>query len=129
MTPEHDMPRILIVDDDKGTTDLIEKIMESEGYEAISVNESNKAMQAATDLEPDLIVLDLMMPEPTGFQLCRMLRANHSFAITPIVIVTALDDSDSRLVAFGAGADDYVTKPIRIDELTEIVRTLLAEKQ
>jgi DNA-binding response OmpR family regulator len=123
------MTKILIVDDDKGTSDLIEKIMQSEGYEPTSVNESNKAMQVAIELQPDLIVLDLMMPEPTGFQLCRLLRANHSFAITPIVIVTALDDSDSRLVAFGAGADDYVTKPIRIEELSQIIRTLLAEKK
>lgn len=123
------MARILIVDDDKGATDLIEQIMRSRGYETTSVNESNQAMDVARSTQPNLIILDLMMPEPTGFQLCRMLRADPSFIGTPIVIVTALDDSDSRLVAFGAGADDYVTKPIQIEELTEIIRVLLDEAE
>jgi two-component system phosphate regulon response regulator PhoB len=123
------MARILIVDDDKGATDLIEKIMLTKGYEPISVNESKKALGVATSVEPDLIILDLMMPEPTGFQLCRMLRAIPTFAATPIVIVTALDDSDSRIVAFGAGANDYITKPIHIDELTETIKTLLGETE
>jgi two-component system phosphate regulon response regulator PhoB len=123
------MAKILIVDDDKGATDLIEQIMRSRGYEPTSVNESNQAMEVARSTQPNLIILDLMMPEPTGFQLCRMLRADPNFISTPIVIVTALDDSDSRLVAFGAGADDYVTKPIQIEELTEIIRVLLDEAE
>lgn len=119
------MARILIVDDDKGTTALLEQIMRSEGYEPTSVNESNKAMDVASAIDPDLIILDLMMPEPTGFQLCRMFRENRNFLFTPIVIVTALDDSDSRVVAYGAGADDYLTKPIHVEELTAIVKALL----
>lgn len=121
------MAKILIVDDDRGATDLIEQIMLTQGYEPISVNDSSKAMEVAASISPDLIILDLMMPEPTGFQLCRMLRASPRFISTPIVIVTALDDSDSRLVAFGAGADDYVTKPIQLEELTQIIKVLLGE--
>ena len=118
------MPKILIVDDDKDATDLIEKIMRSEGYEPTSVNESYKAMDVATTVEPDLFILDLMMPKPDGFQLCRMLRANPIFSLTPILIVTALDDSDSRVVAFGAGANDYLSKPFNPKVLRARVQAL-----
>jgi DNA-binding response OmpR family regulator len=70
-----------------------------------------------------------MMPEPTGFQLCRMLREDPKFTKTPIIIVTALDDYDSKVVAFGAGANDYVTKPYRVEELTQKIRELLSEQE
>jgi DNA-binding response OmpR family regulator len=66
-----------------------------------------------------------MMPDPDGFKVCRMLREYPRFTLTPIIIVTALDDSDSKIVAFGAGADDYLTKPFHIEELTQRVRDLL----
>lgn len=120
------MARILIVDDDQGATSLIEKLMIAEGHEPTSVNESSKAMSVASKVIPELILLDLMMPEPTGFQLCRMLREKAEFAYTPIVIVTALDDNDSQVVAFGAGANDYITKPFRVDELIQKIRVLLS---
>ncbi len=119
------MTKIMIVDDDKGATDLLEKIMRSEGYQPTSVNESYKAMEVASIVEPDLFILDLMMPKPDGFQLCRMLRSNPIFAYTPILIVTALDDNDSRVVAFGAGANDYLTKPFQVAELIEKIKEML----
>ena len=95
------------------------------GFEAISENRSSKAMALACAEKPDLFVLDLMMPEPTGFQLCRMLRADENFKSTPIIIVTALTDLDSKLVAMGAGANDYITKPFHIDELKSRINALL----
>jgi DNA-binding response OmpR family regulator len=69
-----------------------------------------------------------MMPEPDGFKVCRMLREDTRFIFTPILIVTALDDTDSKIVAFGAGADDYLIKPYDIDELTSIINVLLREE-
>ncbi len=119
------MTKILVVDDDKGATGLIETIIQSVGYEPIIVNESTKAMDVAVQSKPDLILLDLMMPQPTGFQLCRMLRAIPGFRLTPIIIITALDDTDSRLVAFGAGANDYITKPFHVGDLVEKMREFL----
>ncbi len=119
------MSRILIVDDDVPTTALLEKVLSAEGYEAISINDSSIAIQAAKNINPDLFLLDLMMPAPDGFKLCRMVRAEPRFFFTPIIIVTALDDSDSRVVAFGAGANDYVTKPFDINELTQKIRGLI----
>jgi DNA-binding response OmpR family regulator len=119
------MTKILIVDDDKQATTLLEKILSVEGYETTAVNDSTQAIHTAIMFSPDLIVLDLMMPDPDGFKVCRMLREYPKFTLTPVIIVTALDDSDSKIVAFGAGADDYLTKPFHIDDLTQRVKDLL----
>jgi CheY-like chemotaxis protein len=98
------MAKIMIVDDDKQVTDLLQRLLAIEGYETVAVNDSARAVEAARIENPDLFLLDLMMPPPDGFKLCRMLRQDPGFHFTPIVIVTALDDADSRVVAFGAGA-------------------------
>ncbi len=119
------MLRILIVDDDVATTTLLERVLTAEGYEAISINDSSIALQAAKSINPDLFLLDLMMPEPDGFRLCRMVRAETRFFLTPIIILTALDDNDSRVVAFGAGANDYITKPFDIKELAQKIKELI----
>lgn len=119
------MSKIMIVDDDTGATNLLEKLMKMEGHAPTSVNESRLAMGVAEIIKPDLFILDLMMPEVTGFQLCRLLRNNNNFESTPIIILTALDDNDSKIVAFGAGASDYITKPFKVDELLQKVRNWL----
>ena len=111
------MTKIMVVDDDKDATALFEEVLRSEGYEPILLNESAKAVQLAKKEKPALFILDLMMPEPDGFKLCRQLRKEPEFKSTPIIIVTALNDTDSRIVAIGAGANDYLTKPFRLDEL------------
>ncbi|MDL1909583.1 response regulator transcription factor [Chloroflexi bacterium CFX6] len=111
------MTKIMVVDDDKDATALFEEVLRAEGYDPILLNESAKAIQIAKQEKPSLFILDLMMPEPDGFKLCRMLRREPEFKNTPIIIVTALNDTDSRIVAIGAGANDYLTKPFRLDEL------------
>lgn len=113
------MTKILMVDDDKLVTDLLQKLLKADGYETIAVNDSSKAIEVAKTENPDLILLDLMMPQPDGFRVCRMLREEPGFSRTPIIIVTALDDGDSRAVAFGAGATDYLTKPFHPGELND----------
>jgi two-component system cell cycle response regulator len=82
-------------------------------------------VEIASSTLPHAILLDLMMPPPDGFKLCRMLRADPVFKHTPILIVTALDDTDSKIVAIGAGANGYLVKPFHIDELAAKVKTLL----
>jgi DNA-binding response OmpR family regulator len=119
------MAKILVVDDDKGATDLLEAILLSGGHVPITVNESHEAMEVAIREQPNLILLDLMMPEPTGFQLCRMFRQNPAFRLTPIVIITALDNTDSRVVAIGAGANGFLRKPFHVADLTDKVKDLL----
>jgi len=121
------MAKILIVDDDVQTTKLLELLLSERGYEATSVNDSSKAVQVAKVVNPDLIILDLMMPEPDGFKVCRQLRDDAQFIFTPILIVTALDDTDSKIVAYGAGADNYLIKPYDIDELADTIKRMLRE--
>ena len=115
------MSRIIVVDDDKAATALFEQVLLMNHYEVFPLNESSKTIELADKVHPDLFILDLMMPEPDGFKLCRMLRTNPNFRRTPIIIVTALNDVDSRLVAIGAGANDYLVKPFHIDELYTVV--------
>ena len=105
------MKKIMIVDDDVETTKLLESFLKMEGYEPIPVNDSTTAVETAMLVHPDLFLLDLMMPVIDGFKLCRLLRDVPRFFHTPIIIITALNDNDSRAVAYGAGANDFVTKP------------------
>jgi DNA-binding response OmpR family regulator len=119
------MSKIMVVDDDEDFTALYKQSLEMAGYVAIVENTSSKAMELAYSELPDLFILDLMMPEPDGFQLCRMIRADSKLRHIPIIIITALTDMDSKLVAIGAGANDYLTKPFHIKDLRSRITTLL----
>jgi CheY-like chemotaxis protein len=123
------MTKIMIVDDEKEATDLLENLLRLEGHESISVNDSTTASQIANEYNPGIFLLDLMMPGIDGFKLCRILRADPKFALTPILIITALNDTDSRLVAYGAGANDFLTKPYFLLELRAKIKQLLHESE
>jgi DNA-binding response OmpR family regulator len=117
--------KVMVVEDDVQASTFLAEVLTAEGYVPIVVNESARAVSMANATLPDAFLLDLMMPEPDGFKLCRMLRNNPNFVATPIIIVTALDDTDSRIVAFGAGANDYIVKPFHIEVLASKLKTLL----
>jgi DNA-binding response OmpR family regulator len=117
------MAKILVVDDDIQVTSLIKKYLSSKKYEVTTLNQSSRAISTANLLRPDLFILDLMMPPPDGFELCRMLRADPNFAQAPILIITAMDLSNSSATSFGA--NDYLTKPFNLDEVVMRVSLLL----
>ncbi len=119
------MIKILIVDDDIDATSLLKNFLTLDGYEPTTLNDSTAVIKKANSLNPDLFLLDLMMPVLDGFKLCRMLRAIPKFAHTPVVIITALSDDDSKAVAFGAGANGYLTKPYQPDQLRTIIKDLI----
>ena len=119
------MTKVLIVDDDVQATTLFTKVLKMSGYDATPVNISAEAMQVAKDTTPDIILLDLMMPDPNGFEVCKMLRAESDLAHTPIIIITALDDGESKEAAYAAGATDYMVKPLHMDVLTQRIENLL----
>ena len=119
------MPKIMVVDDDEDFTALYKQTLEMSGFDAVVENLSSAAIEVAHSEKPDAFVLDLMMPAPDGFQLCRLLRADSNFRRTPIIIVTALTDLDSKMVAMGAGANDYLTKPFHAKDLKSRINTLL----
>ncbi len=123
------MTKILVIDDDVQFTVVYKKLLEMEGYQFAGVNDSSKAHETALSITPDVFLLDLMMPDPDGFKVCRILRADPHFLSTPIIIVSALDDEDSRIVAFGAGANDYITKPFHVNSFVECIEKVLREKR
>lgn len=118
------MPKILIVDDDITITELIKALVRMAGHEPTAVNNSLQAMEIANTVKPDLITLDLMMPGLTGFELCRLLHEDPQYANTPIVIVSAKDDPESKEEAIRAGAREYITKPFGADEFIEKINIL-----
>jgi DNA-binding response OmpR family regulator len=115
----------MVVEDDKQASAFLAELLAMEGYTPIVVNESKYAVSMAESTLPDAFLLDLMMPDPDGFKVCRMLRSNPNFIETPIIIITAMDDMDSRIVAIGAGANDYLVKPFHIEDLAGKLQYLL----
>jgi signal transduction histidine kinase len=117
--------RILIVDDDAGVRGALRELLIFEGYQVAIATNGPEALERAADLVPDLILLDVMMPGMNGFEVCGRLRADPLLGDVPVIMLTALDDSDSRLRGIEAGADDFVSKPFEYVELQARVRTIL----
>jgi DNA-binding response OmpR family regulator len=118
------VPKILIVDDDVTITELMKALMTMEGYQPTAVNDSTKAVEVASTVKPDVITLDLMMPGLSGFELCELLHQDPRFAGTPIMIVSARDDSESKARAIQAGAKEYLTKPFVMNDLMQKIKEL-----
>jgi len=119
------MAKILIVDDDFLITGLMQSLVTMEKHEAIIVNDSSEAMEVALSTEPDLITLDLMMPHLSGYDICQLLRAEPKFKQTPIIIISAKEDTQSKEMAFKLGATEYITKPFDIDHFLKTIHRLV----
>jgi len=114
--------KILVVDDEKKIVDIVKAYLERDGYRVIVAYDGRLALQMARGESPDLIVLDLMLPEVSGWDVCRTLRAESN---VPIIMLTALDDDSDKIVGLELGADDYVVKPFNPKELVSRVRAVL----
>ena len=117
--------RILIVDDDRDSLKLIGLMLQRRGYEIVAAQTGAQALAKVESDRPDLIILDVMMPDLDGYEVCRSLRANPKTVSTPIIMFTAKTRVDDKVAGFQAGADDYLTKPIHPAELTSRVEALL----
>jgi class 3 adenylate cyclase len=116
--------RVLVVDDDPDMAAYLARLLEGEGLAAETVHSGDAAIVYVMATPPDLILLDVMMPGTDGFEICRRLKAETATAMIPIVLVTALEDQQSRVRGIKAGADDFITKPVHRDELIARVETL-----
>ncbi len=116
--------KILIVDDNPAARDTLEGLLTHETYDLIFAANGSEALAKAATLTPDLILLDVMMPTMDGFEVCRILRTYPQLAEVPIILVTALDDRDSRIQGLQAGADDFISKPFDSTELRARVQTI-----
>ena len=117
-------PTILIVEDEPAGQLVIESILHDQGYQVEFASTGKEALKKAVDVKPDLILLDIMLPEMDGIQVCQMLRKNGELTKTPIVMLTALNDRDIRIACLDAGADDFFTKPFDRAELRARVRSI-----
>ncbi len=118
------MSTVLIVDDDPTAREALVAILEGEGYELHLAKDGIRALQMLNQLQPDLILLDVMMPGMTGFEVCQQIRATPALAEVPIILLTALDDPGSLLRGIESGADDFLSKPPDRRELMARVRTI-----
>src|SRR3990170_3167969 len=117
--------KILIVDDDTDTLRLVGLMFERQGYEVISASSGSQALSMARDLQPDLILLDIMMPDIDGYKVTRQLREDPQTTSLPIIMFTAKTQIDDKLLGFEVGADDYLTKPTQPRELTAHIKAVL----
>jgi DNA-binding response OmpR family regulator len=100
--------KLLVIDDDTAVTDLLSLLLKSQGFEVFATNNSTDGLSMIREIQPDLVVLDLMMPEMDGWEVCRSVR---QFSQVPIIILSALNDPSMIASVLDAGADDYLTKP------------------
>ena len=116
--------KILIADDEPDILEIVGFNLKKEGYQIITAADGNEAIIKAKETQPDLIILDIMMPKKTGIEVCEILRSQIQFKDTLIIFLTALNDETSHIRGFEVGADDYISKPISPKVLTSRVNAL-----
>ena len=114
--------KVLIVDDSPAQVKLIQGLLEPEGYWPVGLSDQKRVEEAITVERPSLILLDVVMPERNGFQVCRELKENVRFNAIPVILVTSKDTASDRYWGQQQGADGYVTKPFTREELLRAVR-------
>ncbi|OLC53812.1 MAG: hypothetical protein AUH92_05200, partial [Acidobacteria bacterium 13_1_40CM_4_69_4] len=119
---------VLVVDDDQRNVRLMESILRSSGYQVLKAYNGEEALQVVEDDSPDLLLLDVMMPKMSGFELCQRLKGRYETRLLPIIMVTALNALEDKVQALEYGADDFLSKPINKVELLAKVRSVLRVK-
>lgn len=119
------MNKILVIDDDDAVNTLVKINLELAGYNVISAKDGISGFAAAKQEKPDLIVLDVMMPDVDGYTVAKRIRENPEIKDTPVIMLTALGMLDDKVKGFDIGVDDYLVKPFEIEELKVRVRALL----
>jgi two-component system phosphate regulon response regulator PhoB len=121
--------KVLIVEDERSLVDILSCNLEREGFEVLTAHDGREALRQAQLKLPDLIVLDLMLPQKPGLEVCRELKQGQRTRDIPIIMVTAKAEESDQLVGFATGADDYVTKPYSMKVLVERIKKELRRRQ
>jgi CheY-like chemotaxis protein len=119
------MNKILVVEDEVITSDLLRRYFEMVGYEVISALTGSNAIKNATEIQPEVIILDIMLPDMDGYEICRQLRSDERTKRIPIIFLTQKDERRDKLDGLGLGADDYITKPFDVEELRLRVHNII----
>ncbi len=124
------MPKkILVVDDEKDIVEMLKYNLEKEGYSVITALNGKRALKQAQENKPHLILLDIMMPEMDGWEVCKQLMRDEKTATIPVLFLTAKDSEVDEVVGLELGADDYIVKPISIRKLVARIKTALRRKE
>jgi CheY-like chemotaxis protein len=129
MLPFKTPPSILVVDDIPANVRLLERLLTNEGYRVQGASSGAEALKTVANSPPDLILLDVMMPHMDGFEVTELLKNSTDTSHIPVILVTAADDNDLHVKGLAAGAEDFLTKPIKSPELLLRVRNLLRLKE
>lgn len=124
----HDPPRILVVDDNETNRDILVTRLEAHGYQTLQAADGEEALRGVAQHRPDLVLLDVMMPNLDGVEACRRLKSDRTVAFTPVILVTAKATTQDIVAGLDAGADEYLTKPVDQAALVARVRSALRIK-
>lgn len=117
--------KILVVDDEKNIVELIHMNLERSGFQVITAYTGAEAISKIMNENPDLVLLDLMLPDIDGLEVCRIIKLNEKTKDIPIIMITAKSEEADKVIGLGLGADDYITKPFGIRELEARIKTVL----
>ncbi|MEM1395144.1 MAG: two-component system response regulator [Cyanobacteria bacterium P01_A01_bin.80] len=126
---ENDVPKVLVVDDHAASRMTAVALLGMEGYEVIEAESGSTAVNLVAQKQPDLILLDVMMPEMDGFEVCQLLKQDEQTRLIPVIFITALNDRRSRIRGIEVGADDFLSKPFDRVELAARVKSLVRQKR
>lgn len=121
--------KVLIIEDERSLSDILKYNMEKEGFEAATAADGQEGLKRAQLMQPDLVILDLMLPVIEGYEVCRQLRSDSKTQSARILMLTARADEVDEIVGFSLGADDYVTKPFKMKPLIHRIKALLRRGQ
>lgn len=117
--------KILIVDDEPDIVETLKFLMESEGFESITALDGEEALKKAKEENPDIMILDVMLPKINGYKVCRLLKFDSKYKHIPILMVTARSQQEDKVIGEETGADEYITKPFDINELLQKIHFYL----
>ena len=119
------MKKILIVDDETDIIEILQFVLEAEGYECITATDGEEGLKLAKEASPDLIILDVMMPKINGYKISRLLKYDSKYKNIPILMITARSQEEDRVIGEETGADEYITKPFKVDYVVEKVKNYI----
>ena len=119
------MKKILIVDDEPDIIEIIQFMLEANGYECITATDGEEGLKLAKEASPDLIILDIMMPKMNGYKISRLLKFDAKYKDIPIFMLTARSQDSDKAIGEESGANEYITKPFQVDYIVQKVKSYL----
>ena len=123
------MKKILVVDDEKEICSLVENVLSGEGYQVFKANKCDEVLSRLDEISPDLILIDVIMPEMSGIELCEKIKENPLFENVPVLMMTGYDNEERKADSYASGANNFIAKPFNIKELVSIIKNEFAEVQ